>query len=131
MVPMKKRPGPELRQSLRPVNAPPELWDRIQTQRTESPRATNRPLVWAMAAAVVIMTVGLSVVHRDNVAFPAFAGDRCENPAQIRSWVRAKTDMSQSLELTGAQTIDGARVVKIASNNRADLQLACKLCHLD
>lgn len=128
---MKKRPGPELRQSLRPVNAPPELWDRIQTQRTESPRATNRPLVWAMASAVVIMTVGLSAIQRNNVAFQTLAGDRCQNPAQLRAWVRAKADVSRSLQLTGAQTIDGARGVKSVPVNRADLQLACKLCHLD
>jgi hypothetical protein len=117
------------------------------------------------------MAIGLSAIHRDNAAFPAFAGDRCQNPAQIRAWVRAKTGLdlplrsgsSQSLELTSAQTIDGTRGVKIdyragnhdavllvsradasanshsrfgpaftlGSENPADLQLACKLCHLD
>ncbi len=168
---MNKWPEPELRQSLRPVSAPPELWDRIQAHRTESPRAANRLLVWAMAAAVVLVAVGLSLIHRDNIVFPAFAGDRCQNPAQLRAWVRAKTgldlplrsDPSQSLELISAQTIDGTRGVKIdyragnhdavllvsrtdrsanshsrfgpafalAADNSADLQLACKLCHLD
>lgn len=161
----------KLQQSLRPVSAPPELWNRIQTHQTAPPPATNRLLVWAMATAVVVMTVGLSVVHRDSVDFPAFTGDRCENPSEIRAWVRAKTgldlplrsDLSQSLELTGAQTIDATRGVKIAyragnhdavllvsradglanshsrigpaftlaSDNPAELQLACKLCHLD
>jgi hypothetical protein len=172
VVPMNKWPEPELRQSLRQVSAPCELWDRIQTQAAAPPPATNRLLVWALAAAVVLMAFGLSLIHRDNVVFPVFAGGRCQNPAQIRAWVRAKTgldlplrsDPSQSLELTAAQTIDGTRGVKIAyragnhdavlllstadgstsvphsrfgpafalgSENPADLQLACKLCHLD
>jgi hypothetical protein len=168
---MNKWPDPELRQCLRQVSAPPELWDRIQTHRAAPPPATNRLLVWAMAGAVVLMAVGLSLIHRDNVVFPAFAGDRCQNPAQIRAWVRVKTgldlplraDSSQSTQLLGAQTIDGTRGVKIdyragnrdavllvsradgsanshsrfgpafalGSDNAADLQLACKLCHLD
>jgi len=171
VVPVNKRSEPELRRSLRNVTAPPELWDRIQTQRTASPRASNRPLVWAMAATVVLIAIGLSVIHRDNVAFPAFAGDRCQNPAQLRAWVRAKTGLDLPLradlsspQLIGGQMIDGTRGVKIAyragnhdavllvsradgsanvphsrfgpaftlgSDNPADLQLACKLCHLD
>ena len=172
MVPMNQWPEQELRRSLRQVSVPPELWDRIQAHTAAPPRATNRPLVWAMAAAVVLMAVSLSNIHRDNMAFPAFAGDRCQNPAQLRAWVRAKTgldlplrsDSASSLELIGAQTIDGTNGVKIAyrarnhdavllvsradgsanvphsrfgpaftlgSDNPADLQLACKLCHLD
>ncbi len=172
MVPMNQWPGPEFRRSLRQVSAPPELWDHIQARTKAPTRAGNRPLVWAMAAAVVLMAVGLSNIHRDNLAYPAFAGDRCQNPAQLRAWVRAKTgldlplrsDSTSSLELIGAQTIDGANGVKIAyragnhdavllvsradgsanvahsrfgpaftlgSDNPADLQLACKLCHPD
>jgi len=168
---MNKWPEPELRQSLRQVSAPPELWDRIQAHKTAPPPTTNRLLVWAMAAAVVLMAVSLSNIQRDNLVSPVFAGDRCQNPAQIRAWVRAKTgldlplraDSTSSLELIDAQTIDATRGVKIdyragnhdavllvsradgstnlhsrfgpaftlSSDNPADLQLACKLCHLD
>jgi hypothetical protein len=171
VVPLNKWPQPELRHSLREVSAPPELWDRIQAHKTPPQPATNRLLVWAMATGVVLMAIGLSAIRRDNAAFPVFAGDRCQNPAQIRAWVRAKTgldlpfraDSSQSNQLIAAQTIDGTRGVKIdyragnhdavllvsradgsanshsrfgpaftlGSENPADLQLACKLCHLD
>ncbi len=182
MVPMNQRLEHELQKGLRPVTAPPELWDRIQAPQAVQPRGSNRGLVWAMAATVVLMAVGLSVVHRDNTAFPAFAGDHCQNPAQLRAWVRAKTgldlplraDSSPSIQLIGAQMLDGAGGVKVAyrvenrdalllispaegaanlphnrvngkvstwvmngqsltlaSDSAADLQLACKLCHLD
>ena len=74
-----------------------------------------------MAAAVVLRRVGLSAIYRDNVAFQALAADHCQNPAQIRAWVRAKTGLdlplradSTSMQLIGAQTIDGTRGVKIA-----------------
>ena len=161
---------PELQRALRPVAAPPELWERLQTSQTAPAARGNRGLVWAIAAALVLMTVGLSVVYRDNIAFQAAAADHCQNPAQLRAWVRAKTGLdlpfranSPSIQLIDAQTIDGTHGVKIAyragnrdgvllvstaasaniphrhfgqrfavsTDNPADLQLACKLCHLD
>jgi hypothetical protein len=181
MVPMNQRLEHELQYGLRPVTAPPELWDRIQAPAAVPLRESNRGLVWAMAATVVLMAVGLSLVHRDNTAFPVFAGDHCQNPAQLRAWVRAKTgldlplraDSSPSIQLMGAEVLDGAGVkvayrvenrdaqllissadgaanvphnrvngkvstwvmngqsLTLASDSAADLQLACKLCHLD
>jgi hypothetical protein len=164
---------PDLQHALRGVTAPAELWNRVQAARVAPPSVSSgRGPVWAMAAAVVLVAVGLSVVHRENIDFPAPAGDRCQNPAQLRAWVRAKTgldlplraDSSPSVQLTGAQLVDGTHGVKIAyragnhdavllvsradrpadmphsrfgqrftlaSSDPADLQLACKLCHLD
>jgi hypothetical protein len=172
-VEMNSRLELELQRGLREVTAPAELWNRVQAARVAPPSVSSgRGPVWAMAAAVVLITVGLSVVHRDNAGFPAPAGDRCQNPAQLRAWVRAKTgldlplraDSSPSLQLSGAQLVDGTHGVKIAyragnrdavllvsradgsedtphsrfgqrftlaSSDPADLQLACKLCHLD
>ena len=171
---MKQRLEPELQRGLREVTAPQELWDRIQTHKAAATRRDNRPLVWAMAATVMLITFGLSVVQHNNVDFPVLAGDRCQNPAQLRAWVRAKTGLdlplradsspSPSIQLIGAQMVDGTLGVKIAyrtgnhdavllvsradgpenmphsrfgqrftlaSSDPADLQLACKLCHLD
>ncbi len=162
----------ELQRGLRGVTAPPELWDRVQGAPVARPSESSRGLVWAMAAAMVLITVALSFVHRDNADFPMLASDRCQNPAELRAWVRAKTgldlplraDSSPSIQLIGAQMVDGSRGVKIAyragnhdaillvsradgsesalhsrfgqrftlaSSDPADLQLACKLCHLD
>lgn len=192
--------GPELQRGLREVAAPAELWNRVRNARPESaPRArpvtNNRKLVWAMAAAVGMLAFGLSEIHRQSgaadevFAMQALASDsqriayHCQNPSQLRAWVRAKTgldlplrsDASPSVQLIGAQMIEGTRGVEVAyragnrdavlvvshagpnsstvphthangnvsswvmdgerytlaCNDAADLQLACKLCHLD
>jgi hypothetical protein len=192
---MHKGLEPELQKGLRPVTAPPELWDRLKAAQVAPPRRTNQKVVWAMAAAVVLIAVGLSSVYRESVAgdeasaLQALATDsqriafHCQNPAQLRAWVRAKTGLdlplraesSPSIQLIGAQTIGGTRGVEVAyrtgnrdavlvvsraeagsadlphrrvsgnvsswvmdgqrytlaCNDPADLQLACKLCHLD
>lgn len=194
-MPMNNWLEPELQRGLRGVAAPPELWDRLQAAQVEKPVRTNRALVWAMAASVALGAVGLSTVRRQSIgsdeafALRALAGDsqrvvfHCQNPAQLRAWVRAKTGLdvplrdesSPSIQLVGAQMIDGTRGVEVAyragdrdavlvvsraepgtsnvshsrvngnvsswvmdgeqytlaSNDSADLQLACKLCHLD
>jgi hypothetical protein len=169
-VPMNTRLEPELQRGLREVTAPPELWDRVQSPRTVPRGASNRGVVWAMAATVVLIAIGLSAVHRDNVGLPALTGDRCQNPAQLRAWVRAKTGLdlplraesSPSIQLIDARTVSGrveiayragnrdavllisrasagspeaanhaGQQFTLASNDPADLQLACKLCHLD
>lgn len=193
---------PELRHGLREVTAPGELWNRVQTAGRPrpqigngQPKPSNRRLVWAMGAAVALIAVGLSEVHRQSagsdeaLALGALATDsqriafHCQNPSQLRAWVRAKTGLdlplrseaSSSIQLIGAQMIDGARGVEVAyragnrdailvvsradsnegdaphnrasgnvsswvmngerftlaCNDSSDLQLACKLCHLD
>jgi hypothetical protein len=183
----------ELRQGLRSVTAPPELWDRVRAAQFTKPPRSNRRLVWALAAGVALIAVGLSVVQRESVvgdeafALRALASDsqriafHCQNPAQLRAWVRAQTGLDvplranppASIQLIGARNLgasaeiayragdqaavllvsragagsanvahnrvsgnvsswvmDGQRYT-LASNDPADLQLACKLCHLD
>lgn len=188
----------ELELGLRELTAPPELWDRIQAAsvvETVSPTAFRWGLVWATAAAAILIATAATYVHlqRANsdeaLAMRALnAGStsiafRCENPARLRAWVRANTgldlplrpEMSPSIELIGARTVENARGVEVAyragnrdavllvsraepgagiaahnhasgnvstwvmdgerytlaCDNPADLQLACKLCHLD
>ena len=123
----------ELQRGLRPVSAPAELWDRVrgdrvQGNRVEAPRPRitrgNRGLVWAMAAAVVMAVVGLSLMRSpdETLALQALAensqlGFHCQNPAQLRAWVRAKTGLDvpmrdtppASIQLIGARA-DGGRV---------------------
>lgn len=185
----------ELQHGLGGVTAPEDLWDRVQGARCVQPKASNRKLVWAMAAAVVLVAVGLSQLRRPSAAddevfaLRALASDsqriafHCQNPSQLRAWVRANAGLdlplraqaSPSVQLIGAQMIDRARAVEVAyragnrdavlvvshadsnfsdashndtsgnvsswvmngerftlaCNDAADLQLACKLCHLD
>ncbi|MGP0072402.1 MAG: hypothetical protein ACLPWF_10780 [Bryobacteraceae bacterium] len=119
----------ELQRGLRGVNAPPQLWDRVQRAQLAfaGPRRKARhALVWAVAAAALLIGVGLAKVsagigglrlERDSHT----SALHCENPAQLRAWVRAKTglnlplrpDSSPSIQLIGAQTVDGSRGVEV------------------
>jgi len=172
---------PELEWGLRETSAPPELWDRVQAAQVAPRRKTSYVLVWATAAAAVLLAVGVSRAHRTSAASDVQqAGIHCQNPAQLRAWVRAKTGMdvplrdatASSVELIGARSagasveiayrtgnrdgtlfvspasgagdaphdrvngnvsswvMDGRRYT-LMSDNSADLQLACKLCHPD
>ncbi len=171
--------APELEHGLREVTAPPELWDRVQSARVMRPPQSSHRLVWALALTVVLMaalSLLRSPVRRDSqtIAF------RCQNPAELRAWVKAKTGIDvalrgappASIQLIGARNL-GERVeiayragdrdalllvsraagaadvphsnpsgkvsswvmngqrYTLACDNPADLQLACKLCHLD
>jgi hypothetical protein len=189
---------PELQGGLREVTAPADLWDRVQAARVAPARplssVPSRRLIWAMAATVVLAAVGLSILraHRDSaagdeaLALQALSIDsqrvafHCENPTQLRAWVKAKTGLdvplrsepAASIEFIGASsTVDRAEIAyragnrggvllisradraadvahghasgnvsswvaagqrfTLASDNPADLQVACKLCHLD
>jgi hypothetical protein len=179
----------DLTQALRGVSAPPELWDRVvgQTPSSAPNPLVRLPLVWAMAAALALVAVALSIVHRQSIALNVDSQHiafHCQNPAQLRAWVRANTgldlplppQLSPSVQLAGARMIgNGTGGVEVAyragnrdaillvsradadsanaphsrvsgnvsswvmsgqrftlaSNDAADLQLACKLCHLD
>lgn len=171
----------ELQRGLRPVSAPPELWDRVQSARVSRPQEATRKLVWALALAVVLAAVALSLVRsplRQDSQQMAF---HCQNPAQLRAWVRANTGLDvplrdappASIQLIGAQADQGRveiayraggrdAVLRVSpsgggpangshshvsgnlsswvmsgqrytlvSSDAADLQIACKLCHLD
>ena len=172
---------PELEWGLRETSAPPELWDRVQAGRIAPRRKTPHVLVWATATVAVLLAGGLSRAYRANAPGDLQRSSiRCQNPAQLRAWVRARTGMDVPLrsataspvQLIGAQSaganveiayrignsdgtlfvspatgagyaphdrvngnvsswvMDGRRYT-LMSDNAADLQLACKLCHLD
>jgi hypothetical protein len=189
---------PHLEQALRPVSAPPDLWARVQAASVvENPpvQPFRWGLVWATAAAAILIATSATLAHLERrgsdeaLALRALHADsklihfQCENPARLRSWVRAKTGLdlplreetAPSIRLIGARTIEGTRGAEVAyragnrdavllvaraeagaanvAHNRtngnvstwvmdgqrytlacdtpADLQLACKLCHLD
>jgi hypothetical protein len=189
VVPMNPWLEPELQRGLREVTAPAELWDRVRAARVPPSRGSNRGLIWALAVAVVLAAVALSLVRPPDERFALQAlangsqgiGFHCQNPAQLRAWVRANTGLDvplrpvppSSIQLIGARNV-GARVeiayqaggrdavllvskadagrsnlphsrvagnvsswvtdgqrYTLAASDPADLQLACKLCHLD
>lgn len=125
---------PELQRGLGEVTAPPELWDRVQGAKAVSSRENNRMLVWAMAAAVVVMAVGLSVLRRESVASTPLTSDRCQNPAQLRAWVRAQTgldlplraDSSPSIRLISARNARGRVEIVYRAGNRDAMLLVSR-----
>jgi hypothetical protein len=122
-----------LERGLRPVAAPPELWDRVRNSKPVSSRGSNRMLVWAMAAAVVLIVAGLSLIQRDHAAYQV-SSDHCENPAQLRAWVRAKTgldlplraDSSASIQLIGARNVRGRVEISYRAGNRDAMLLVSR-----
>jgi hypothetical protein len=171
---------PELQRGLGGVTAPPELWGRVQSARVSRLQETSRKLVWALALTVVLSAMALSLVrspvrtHSQAIAF------HCQNPSQLRAWVKVNTGLDvplrgappASIQLIGARNVgerteiayragasDASLLVSrangaadephnrltgevsswvmngqrytLACDNPADLQLACKLCHLD
>jgi hypothetical protein len=137
-----------------------------------------------MAATVVLAAVALSTLpaRRETVASDSQQiAFHCQNPAQLRAWVKANTGfdvplraaLPPSIQLIGARAAEGRVEVAyragnsdavllvsradsgvanvphsrvngklsswvmagqrftLACDNPADLQLACKLCHLD
>ena len=121
---------PELQRGLRNVAAPADLWDRVRSAPAPLTQPIPRPrmLVWAMAATVTMMTVGLSVVQRRAAivaADPQRYGVRCENPAELRAYVRANAGLEAVARTAPAQVrLRGPMDVQTNS-------LTCSLCHLD
>ncbi len=127
----------ELERALREVSAPPELWERVQAARmfdTRPVKAFRWGLVWATAAAAILVAASATLVHIERarsdeaLALRAVNADSkpigfyCENPARLRAWVRAKTGLdlplreetSPSIQLVGARTIEHSRGVEVA-----------------
>jgi hypothetical protein len=174
----------ELQRGLREVTAPPDLWDRVQGARLVPTDPRPRKLTWAMAATVILAAVALSILpgrRATNALDSQSNALYCQNPAQLRAWVRAKTGLdvplratlpasihlvearnsSQGVEIAyraansdavllvsraeGAVDVPHSRVTNgnvtswvmagqrftLASDDPADFQIACKLCHLD
>ncbi len=173
---------PELQHGLREVAAPAELWGRVESARRSRPPEPHKParLVWALALTVVLAGAGWSLVRLPARRDLQTGALRCQNPGQLRAWVKANTGLDvplrsappASIQLIGARNVgerveiayragdreafllvsraDGAADVShgslagkgsswvmagqrytLSCDNPADLQLACKLCHLD
>jgi hypothetical protein len=170
----------ELERGLSEVAAPPELWNRVQSAGVMRPQESSRKLIWALALAIGLAAVGLSLVRSTVRKESQAMAFRCQNPAELRAWVKANTGLDvplrvappASIQLIGASNrgevteiayragdrdavllvsrangaaeephsnptgrvsswVMGGLRYTLTSDNPADLQLACKLCHLD
>jgi hypothetical protein len=135
-VPMNQRLELELQRGLREVSAPPELWDRVQSSRRDLNRTEerSRKLVWALVPTVVLATVALSLVRppvRQDSQPIAF---HCQNPAQLRAWVKANTGLdvplraapAASIQLIGAQSREGRVEIAYTAGNHDALLLVSR-----
>jgi len=116
----------ELQQGLREVQAPEELWDRIQTPQAVRRNGSSRRLLWVPALAVVLAAVAFSLVRspvHNNSQLTAF---HCQNPAQLRAWVKANTGFDvplrvvppASIQLIGARAVEGRAEIAYRAGNR-------------
>jgi hypothetical protein len=129
---------PVLRRDLSGVEAPAELWERVQ-RRAETPRKTAtgtglKPLAWAFAAVLFVMAgVWGMRVHESHAAGPilaersggaehAVSAERAGlalqsgDPVQIRTWVRTNTGLDlalpavleSSVQMTGVKVVNAS-----------------------
>jgi hypothetical protein len=123
-----------LEHGLREVQAPAELWDRIQTPQAVRRNENSRGLLWALALAVVLAAVALSLVRwpvRQDSQLTAF---HCQNPAQLRAWVRANTGfdvpmraaLPASIQLIGARAAGGDAEIDYRAGNREAVLLVSR-----
>jgi hypothetical protein len=116
----------ELQLALRQVTAPPELWDRVQSARVSRPQTTSRGFVWALALAVVLVAVALSRVQSPVRQESQQLALHCQNPAQLRAWVKANTKLdvplrdvpAASIQLIGARAVPGGAEIAYRAGNR-------------
>jgi hypothetical protein len=118
-----------LEHGLRKVHAPPELWDRIQTPQAVRRNGSSRRLMWAVAAAVVLAAVALAWLpaRRETIAADSQqVAFHCQNPAQLRAWVKANTGFDvplraappASIQLIGARAAAGRVEIAYKAGNR-------------
>lgn len=89
---------PVLERSLRSVEAPHELWDRI-----EHPRPVRVFPAWKLAfASLAVIAAAWAIYPRTSI--------ESESAAQIREWVKARTGLDVPLAPAASVRMCGARV---------------------
>ncbi len=101
---------PALGRDLARVTAPAELWDRVQLPRQQKSKRPAMRLVWAVAAAGLVLAVLGLRGSRSPLEL------RSTSPAEIQAWVKANSGLdlaiaaqpAASVQLLGAHIIPGA-----------------------
>jgi len=115
----------ELARQLSPVAAPESLWDRIHVDHVQPvPRRADgfRWELWPVAAALLLLASGGVIWQADPLAdmeklaaqkLHEFHGldIRSEDPAEIRTWLKANADIDIALPGSGAVRLLGARLI--------------------
>ncbi|HTR35504.1 MAG TPA: hypothetical protein VMH80_06365 [Bryobacteraceae bacterium] len=101
---------PALERDLARVSAPAELWDRVQLPRQRKSKRPAMRLMWAMAAAGLVLAVLGLRGSRTSLEL------RSTSPAEIEAWVKVNSGLdlaiaaqpAASVQLLGAHIIPGA-----------------------
>jgi hypothetical protein len=116
----------DLSRGLGPVSAPEALWDRIHEPRI--PPRTSSFRLWPIAAALLMMTSGVvawrislardPVSAMERLAARELVGPhefdlRSEDPLEIRTWVKARTNIDIELPGSSAVRLLGARLIRL------------------
>lgn len=110
----------ELERSLRRVNAPEQLWDRIQTPQPVRSRVHTRFM--ALATVPMVMLVALIGSHTRNVPVVQY---RSNDPVAIQAWIKASTGLDVPMHagrLAGASIVS-ARTAEIAYRGEGNMTL--------
>jgi hypothetical protein len=124
----------ELQLALHQVAAPPELWDRVQYARVSRLQAPSRRFVWAPVLAVVLAAVALSLIRSPERQDSQLTAFHCQNPAQLRAWVKANTGFNvplqaalpASIQLIGARAVAGRAEIAYRAGNRDAMLLVSR-----
>jgi hypothetical protein len=110
------------------VKAPDTLWPRIQAERRDQMRSGRRGLqrtgwmLWPVVATVLLLASGdllwqIGQARGDVIRLSdrEISGLASSNPAEIRAWVKTKTDMDLDLACGGAEGIQlsGVRLMRV------------------
>jgi hypothetical protein len=104
-----------LSRDLAKVEAPAELWERIQSPAPARVKTASRPLAWTAALALIVLGVAVGLrTHESHAAGSAEL--RSGDPSQIRGWVQSSTGLDVELPDTLAPSVrlTGARIVNAA-----------------
>lgn len=107
-----------LSRDLTKVEAPPELWERVQPGAEIRREQGARPLVWAFAAALSALALVLGMRHEPHAAGVAVAAElQSGDPTEIRAWAKrsAGLDIALPAALEPSVQLLSARVVNPAA----------------
>lgn len=91
------------------VSAPEDLWRRIQNGGATRQRPVSRRVAWALVAAMFAGGAAWALHPRPD------AGIRSSNAAEIRAWVKARTDLEVPLRDSSPVRLIGAHVTNHGS----------------
>jgi hypothetical protein len=102
-----------LSRDLKKVEAPAELWERVQRPAAARRSSGAIRLVWSFALGLVVIATAVLGLRGHESQAAGSAELRSGDPAQVRGWVRSNTGLDVALPgvLAPSVRLMGARIV--------------------